>query len=403
MERFDGVAIAGAGPVGLTAAVSLASKGIPVRVLEKGPGLSSESRASTFHPSSLEILEELGVVKGLLDNGLTVRSFSYRDRKEGLIAEFDYSVLIDDTPYPYRVQFEQSKLTPLLLEKLAEYENSEVWFEAGVISVDPTDDDVGVAIRSHQDEQSFRASYLVGADGAASAVRKTAGIDFTGLTYPERYLVVSTTFNFADAIRDIALVNYISDPEEWFALLATPDHWRLTFPLKDDEDDLHAQGAGALQERVQKVHRIEGDYPIVHTNIYRVHRRIAETFSKGRLALAGDAAHVNNPLGGMGMNSGILDAYFLADDLEVAYRDGTGSTALAEYARRHQHIATEVVGKQSNLNWVALREPDPKKRAQQQQELREFAADEERCREYLRGASLLTALDELRSPGRVAG
>lgn len=330
-----------------------------------------------------------------------MRSFAYRDRKEGLIAEFDYSVLSDDTPYPYRVQFEQSKLTPLLLEKLGEYDEAEVRFDSGVVSVDPTDDDVGVIVRSKGgDEETFRASYLVGADGAGSTVRKSADIDFTGLTCPERYLVVSTTFDFSAAMPDLALVNYVSDPEEWFALLATPDHWRFTFPLKDDEDDRAARESAALQKRMQRGHPVDGDYPVVHVNIYRVHRRIAEAFSKGRLALAGDAAHVNNPLGGMGMNSGILDAYFLADHIQNAFRDGGGPGALDEYARRHQHIATDVVGKQSNLNWIALRESDPEKRAQQQ-EMREFAADHERSREYLRGASLLTALDELRSSGRI--
>lgn len=394
---FPGVTIAGAGPVGLTAAVALASKGIPVRVYERSAQLSSESRASTFHPSSLELLAKLGVVDVLLERGVKVPSFQFRDRSDGMIARFEYSALSDDTPYPFRIQFEQSKLTPLLLDQLDTFPHAEVRFGCEVAGASIGSGWVNVQRRHPDGRESERSKYLIGADGAGSLVRKSLGIDFEGLTYPERYLVISTTFEFRDVLEDISLVNYISDPNEWFALLRTPDHWRATFPLADTADDAQEQEPDALERRLQGIHQMKEMYPVVHTNIYRVHRRVAETFARGRVALAGDAAHVNNPLGGLGMNSGILDAFFLSDDLERAMQSGDGEEVLGEYGQRHRHVALNVVGAQSNYNWVALRESEPEARLRQQQELRELAANPAEIRSYLLNASLLNALRSLQS------
>lgn len=403
-DIHNGVAIAGAGPVGLTAAVSLASKGIPVRVYERGEQLSTESRASTFHPSSLELLEELGVVDTLLKHGLRVPAFQFRDRAGGMIARLEYSVLADDTPFPFRIQFEQSKLTPVLLDRLRSFGHAEVRFGCEIVTAADANGGVALEVRHRGGTETLRSTYAIGADGAGSLVRKSLGLDFAGLTYPERYLVVSTSFEFQDALEDISYVNYISDPKEWFALLRTPDHWRATFPLGDEADDVKEQEADRLERRLQGIYEMDDRYPIVHTNIYRVHRRVAETFAKGRIALAGDAAHVNNPLGGLGMNSGILDAFFLSEHLERALQSTDGEEILAEYGERHRHVALNVVGAQSNYNWVALRESEPEARIKQQQELRDLAADPVETHAYLMNASLLNALRDLQSvshgPGR---
>lgn len=402
-EVFEGIVIAGAGPVGLTAAMCLASRGIPVRVYERGEQLSTESRASTFHPSSLELLEQLGVVDTLLREGLTVPSFQFRDRAGGMIARFEYSVLSDDTPYPFRIQFEQSKLTPVLLDHLATFDHAEVRFGSEVVAARENQGAVALEVDAGTEVQSVLAKYAIGADGAASRVRKSLGLEFAGLTYPERYLVVSTSFEFRDVLEDISYVNYISDPKEWFALLRTPDHWRATFPLADDADDAKEQDPDALERRLQGIYPMSDRYPIVHTNIYRVHRRVAETFTKGRVALAGDAAHVNNPLGGLGMNSGILDAFFLSEHLERALQSSDGEAIVAEYGERHRNLALNVIGAQSNYNWVALRESQPEARRKQQQELRELAANPSETRAYLLKASLLNALRELQSVSNGSG
>lgn len=397
-KRFEGVVIAGAGPVGLTAAVALAQKGVPVRVFEKGLALSRESRASTFHPSSLEILHELGLVDQLLSAGVTVPSFQFRDRYRGLIAQFNYSVLEADTNYAYRIQFEQSKLTPLLLQELSGLKDAEVLFGHEVVHARiEAERSIVVTINSDEGEWTLECPYLIGADGAGSKVRKSAGIDFEGLTYPERYLVVSTMFEFSEVIPDLSYVNYIADPEEWFALLRTPDHWRATFPLEEQESDDQANTDSAIQRRLSKIHPLADGYEVVHTNIYRVHRRVANKFSVGGVVLIGDAAHVNNPLGGLGMNSGILDAFFLAGVLHDVWMGREDEKKLQEFGLRHKHVAENVIGKQSNYNWVALRETDEKERLRQHQELREVASDDDRTRDYLLNASLLRVLWSLQS------
>lgn len=402
MPKVEGVLIAGGGPVGLTTAVALAKQGIPTTVLEAGDALSTESRASTFHPSSLQILEELGVVQTLLEQGVVVPLIQFRERTGGLIAELDYSLLRRDTPFPFRIQFEQHKLTPLLFEQLRMFDNATVLFQHRVESVAPSRDSVTVTASLEGRSVTFEAPFVVGADGAGSAVRKSIGIGFEGITYPERYLVISTELDFSKVFPDCANVMYFSDPHEWFALIRTPDHWRATFPLRDDQNEEVARTPEAIQALMHGISPTVENYPIVHTNLYRVHRRVADRFVRGRVLLAGDAAHVNNPLGGLGMNSGILDGYFLAGHLAAVLREEAPTAILDEYGRRHRHMAVDVVGAHSNYNWVALGGRDETGGARQRAELAEVARDHERLREHLQSISLLKVLWELRATQSVA-
>lgn len=228
------VLVAGAGPVGLTAALVLARRGVPVTVLEAGPGLSSESRASTFHPPTLEMLEDLGVLGPVLEQGLTVRTFQYRDRRTGPVAELDLAMLSPDTRHPYRVQLEQGKLTPLLLRALSRLPGSEVRFGARVTAVRQDPHGVDAVL---SDGTTARGSHLVAADGAHSAVRRSLGVGFHGMTYPERFLVASVEADLAAELPGLAPIAYVMDPDEWLVLLRTPDHWRILLPTPGDTSD----------------------------------------------------------------------------------------------------------------------------------------------------------------------
>ena len=302
------VIIAGAGPVGLVAAAHLARGGVPVTVFEAGPRLSEESRASTFHPPTLDMLHELGAAEPMIAQGLKAPAFQYRSKKHGLLAQFDFAEIADVTRHPYRLQCEQSKLTQILYDQMRGHPNFEVRFSCPVVGV--SQDASGVEITIDRDGRDERLSgrYLIGADGASSKVRRALGIEFEGFTWPDRLLVVSTPYDFHSVIPDLTAVNYVADPERWYFLLQIPEVWRVMFLVNEDASDERIQTREFAQLLMAGVVPGISNYAIDHITLYKVHQRVAKTFRQGRAFLIGDAAHINNPLGGMGMNGGIHDA-----------------------------------------------------------------------------------------------
>ena len=380
---MDSVLVAGAGPVGLAAANVLADSGVPVTVLEAQPRLPENLRASTFQPPTLDMLARFGAAQRLIEMGRIAPRLQYRDRA-GWVAEFDFGVIARDTRHPFRVQCEQFKLNQVLAERLDRIE-----FGSEVTAVVQDAEGVTVTVNG---KRRLRAGWLIGADGGRSRVREALGIPLEGFTWPERFLVASTPFDFAAALPGLCDVSYFADPEEWFFLLRVPGVWRAMFPVREDEQDEEALSDASIQARLRRVHPATAPYELTHRTLYSVHQRVAHTYRKGRCFLAGDAAHLNNPLGGMGMNGGIHDGFSIAEKLVRVIRDGAPGALLDAYERQRRPVALEYVNKITIANKRNLEARDPDEHQRWKQHLTRTAADPVLAREYLLKISMLASL-----------
>jgi 3-(3-hydroxy-phenyl)propionate hydroxylase len=376
------IVVVGAGPVGTVAALACARMGHRVTLLEAAERVDDSPRASTTQPPTLEILAELGLIDEYIAQGLVARTFQFWDRpKLRLIAEFDFDRLRDVTPYPYVVQTEQHKLALMGIARLRAMPNADVRMATKVVSLSQDLEKVTVVT----DKETFSADYAIGCDGGRSTVRKGLGIEFEGFTWPERFLVITTRFDFEAALGCCSR-SYMAGPDEWTNLfkVAGDDlkgRWRAVYNTRQDESDEEALSDASVRARLGRIHVPEAGRDYLHLNLYNVHQRVAKSFRKGRVFLCGDAAHVNNPIGGLGLNSGIHEAWHLANLL--------GEGDLDEYERVRRPLNIEYVQEQTIANKKRLEESDPQAREQRFDELRRMADDPAKHRAFLMRASLM--------------
>jgi len=377
-------------------ALLLGRQGLSVRLFDLNEGPQADPRAATTHPATLDLLDDDGLASEMARAGLVAPIFQFWDRPSGeKIAEFDHAVLKDDTRHPFVVQCEQFKTSKLILDRLRKLSNVEVLFSHEVIDVTQTEHRISVDVRGPHGVKTHSGAYLIGADGGRSVVRKQSEIAFDGFTWPERFIVLTTPFDF-EASRGLCYRNYFADPDEWcncFKVSADgpPGLWRTVYPADPDLSDTELMSDVAVQARMQKFFPASRSYEIVHRNLYVTHQRVAATFRKGRVLLAGDAAHVNNPIGGMGLNGGIQDAANLVEKLLPVMLDGARDTLLDLYSLQRRTVATEYVQEQSIANKKRLETRDPETRRRNLDELREMAADPARARQFLLRTSMIAS------------
>jgi len=383
------VLISGAGPVGLSLGLALAKKGVEVHVFEAEDELSDEMRASTIHASTLEMFAEWGVADAVIARGHKIDRLQFWERQARTkIAEFPYSLIAHDTPYPFRLQCPQNYVTRILKPALEATGRGFLHMGHRTTGFRQTDSGTEIHVDTKAGPKVFEGDYLVACDGAHSPIRKQLGLALHGKTYQDQFLLVGTDLNLSKYFPGIAGCAYLYDPEEWVIAMQLPDLVRTVFRLDHDADPVLAKSEAEVRARMKRLLGEEVPFQIKVTGVYSVHQRVSESFRVKRVLLAGDAAHLNNPTGGMGMNGGVHDAHHLARALLSVFAGGSDK-ALDEYSEARRRVAVEGVQASADRNYsdlVASAAEAEKRNA----EIRAAAADPALARAYLLRAAMLT-------------
>ncbi|HEY2529092.1 MAG TPA: NAD(P)/FAD-dependent oxidoreductase [Xanthobacteraceae bacterium] len=394
------IIVIGAGPVGLCLSLALAKANLKVCLVE---ALSDDNfleqvpRAGTNHPATLEMYERIGLYDKIEPRGIIAPVFHYWDRGESqLVAAFDHIHLKNDTRFPYVLQCERIKIVEEAMRMARAHPNIDLRLSTEFVGFEQDADRVLARVRNQErEEETIGGRYIVGCEGARSLVRKQLGIAFEGFTYEDRTLNIEVVYDFRR--HGYAERNYISDPTEWSNLFhwkGPPDRWRVHFPTDPQADAEALLQPRALQARLQGLLPTGEPFDIVGSNLYVVHQRVARKFRVGRAMLAGDAAHVNSPIGAMGMNSGIHDAINLADKLIAIARNASDDTVLDRYERQRRHVAIAHTQAQTIRNKRLLAERDPAVRRGNHDSLRRTAENPELARKFLLRTALFESLRE---------
>ena len=386
------VIIIGAGPVGTFAAYCLAEYGIETLVLESESTCETDMRASTFHPSTLKYLDNLDLADELIKKGLKAPIFQYRIRSTDEVLEFNLEELDDVLDFPFRLQCEQYKFARMLAGKLDSHRHSSVLFNRKLINFTEGDHKVTLDVDHHGTNEQYQCDYLIGADGANSIVRRSLGIEFSGFTYEEKFFTLSTEKPLEDYFSNLSYVNYVSDPEEWFVLLKAPSAWRILVPVPQKLDDKAIKSNDYVSDIFTRVLNSSDPIETIHRTIYRVHQRVVNKMRYGRIMLAGDSAHLNNPLGGFGMNGGLHDAWNLAEKLDGIINHNKDKDLLDLYDRQRRTVMNDFIQKQTIRNKKMIEETGDIKFSSEWMRMRNLHENENKRREYMLRQSMTQSL-----------
>ena len=382
------VTIVGAGPSGLTLAWWLVNQGVTVSVLEREVAIPQDMRASTFHPATLDLLDHSGLTSELIQRGTVVPQWQYLIHETGERAVFDMTCLDDVTAYPFRLQCEQFQLTALLTARLAEHPLCTLHYGASFQDAVTEDERVHFHYEDVAGAQQGACDWLIAADGASSQVRKSLGLSFDGTVFPKASITLVMEHPFEEDIPNLLGVNYVWLPDRHYSLMRLRDTWRFTYSPEPGQGRETALSDPVARADIARVSPRAAEATIRSRNCYTLHQRCLEQFCHGRILFMGDAAHLNSPAGGMGMNSGIHDARSLADHL-VPVLQGESVDLLARYDRRRRTIALEEVQRLSAQNYARHRETNQDKRRVIWDDLQDIASDPARHRSYLLDAAMI--------------
>jgi len=293
----------------------------------------------------------------------------------------DMAALAGDTSRPYNVHLGQDKLAEIALSHLRRHSHATVEFGATVTGL--TQDDTGVNVHAiaNNEARTYRAAWVIGADGARSNVRQALGLSFDGITWPERFVATNVRVDFARL--GFADATMLIDPK-YGCIVARLDNeglWRCTYcedaslPEESVLERMPAHFAGILPPA-------DKDYELVQYSPYRMHQRAAERFRVGRVLLAGDAAHVTNPTGGLGLTSGLFDAYVLHEALAAVIKGEIDDSVLDRYSDERKEAFWKFASPPAtDAKRLVFHSSDPGVLAEQASFLRQCASDRALARE----------------------
>ncbi len=385
MKEQKRVAVAGAGAVGLMAALALSRRGFEVVVFEAKGALEPTPRADTLHPATLTLFERLGIVADVLSIGLRASRFQFRELADGVVAEFDLSALADVTAYPFRLHCAQDQLTRVLFEHVRAAKVG-IEFNSRVVGVVEGERGVHVQIKRGEQVEGLEFDYLVAADGASSTVRTVAGIVVMEKFRATRMVQVMTTYDLSKAWPDLAPDAYFMDPSSPCVITQVPGAWRVLLALPERITDRDLQRDKWHRDTLAKLFALDRPISIFHETAYAIRTGIADSYRAGSVFLVGDAAHVVLPFAAMGLNCGIGDAYFLAKALYE--QEFQGQDVLDSWATTRKAVALNRTIAESTALFAELHASGAE-RDRRNARLREIAGDPAEAHAYLLRSAML--------------
>lgn len=344
------VLVVGAGPTGLTVACELLRRGVTCRIVEKTAAPATTSRAIGLQARSLEVFAHMGIVEPVLAQGVSGITVNIYSGSRALFTldyrSLDSRLLTDESlPYPYGVLLPQNQTEQILLELLRR-RGGRLERSREVLDLRQEGEQVIVTVKNLQDGTSehIQAGWLIGCDGAHSRIRKAVGLAFEGRTYPDEFLLADVDLDWQ---RSHEAVHVWVHPEGQFAAMPLPDnHWRLIADLATAPAVPAPAASLELFERLLRERTGDTTTMISHptwVSNFQIHRRLVTSYRKGRVFLAGDAAHVHSPFGGQGANTGIQDAFNLAWKLALVIGGKASETLLETYQEERRPVAQSVL------------------------------------------------------------
>lgn len=345
----ESVIIVGGGPVGLLTALGLGQKGIDVTVLEAEDKPNDSPRALAYPGPILEYFDNLGILETCKSLGIVKTAVDWLVHDTGEFLHMSMDCMKEVSDYPISLHVGQDKIALVVLEKLADLPNVTVRYSARVKDIVQDQAGVRVTLDGAADGEVVEGRWLVGCDGASSVVReRVMQTNFFGITWPERFVATNIYFDFE--AEGYTATTFQVDHEHGAVIVKIDPEglWRCTYM---ESEALSVETVGdRIAERFKALLPGDGAWKLKQHSPYRMHQRCADTMRDGRILLAGDAAHITNPTGGLGLTSGVLDSMALVEALGQVITDGRNSAILTEYSDDRRRKFLEIASPRASEN-----------------------------------------------------